>query len=65
MREAITGTAEENFAQAMIDAETLKYLPKTDPYYRMCQANIEYYLEAAARLERGEKYMDVKHSERI
>jgi hypothetical protein len=55
--ELITGTVEENMFYALQADECLKTLPSNDPYLHVARKNVEYYLDAAARLERGERQM--------
>lgn len=53
MIDHITGTVKENFDYALQQEEIMRQCGPGDPYYRMAKANVEYYLDCAARLERG------------
>lgn len=48
------GTAAENLELALREEQILRSLMPGDPYRRLAQINIDYYLVAAATLERRE-----------
>lgn len=58
--ELILGTAEENLAVALSQEEMLRSMDERDSYYTMAKVNVEYYLDCAALLERGEKLVPLK-----
>ncbi|QIG68058.1 hypothetical protein EVB55_123 [Rhizobium phage RHph_Y68] len=51
----ITGTVEENFEMAVQQEQIMRDCGPMDPYYRIARANVAYYLDCAAALERGER----------
>lgn len=52
MFENIFGTIEENMACALDQDEFIKQNPN-DPYVPIAKGNVDYYLDCAARLEKG------------
>ncbi len=58
--EMIHGTAKENLDVALSQEEMLRSMDERDPYYTMAKVNVEYYLDCAALLERGEKFVPLK-----
>lgn len=58
--ETITGTIEENLAMAMQQDEIMRQCGPLDPYYHIAKMNVEYYLNCAAALEKGERELLVK-----
>ena len=63
--EPILGTKEENFNLAMKEQEILDHTHPSDPYHRIAKANVEYYLNCAAALERGECIIYTTHADRF
>jgi hypothetical protein len=59
--ETITGTIEENMKVALQEEEIMNRCGPSDPYYRIGKRNVEYYLECAARLERGLASIPVRY----
>ena len=53
----IHGSIKENMDMALQQEDILNRCPPCDPYCRIAKVNIEFYLDAAARLERGETHM--------
>lgn len=60
-KQLITGTIEENIKEALKQEEILRCLSPLDPYVPMAKNNIEYYLNCAAALERGETHITPKY----
>lgn len=58
--EMITGTIEENMAEALKQDRLAEACGPHDPYYRVALMNVEYFLECAALLEKGEKFIPIK-----
>jgi hypothetical protein len=64
-RELITGSIEENMNMALQQEQIMRDCGPLDPYYRMAKSNVKYYFDCAAALERGEKFLEYSHSERL
>lgn len=56
----ITGSADQNLREALLQEEILHTLLPGDPYRRIAEQNIEFYLDCAAALERGECHFESK-----
>jgi hypothetical protein len=65
MSEPLLGTAEDNLKQALQQEELMRQCGPGDPYYRVAMANRDWYLDAAARIERGEQTTDNPHAKRL
>lgn len=63
-KQRIYGTIEENMFYALQEEQHMINCGPLDPYYRSAKKNVEYYLECAAALERGEQEITVKPSMR-
>uniref|UniRef100_A0AAU8HYG1 Uncharacterized protein n=1 Tax=Rhizobium phage IG49 TaxID=3129228 RepID=A0AAU8HYG1_9CAUD len=59
-KETIRGTIQENLDMALREENMMNACGPFDPYYRIARANVNYYLECAAALERGETEIDTK-----
>ncbi|QIW87773.1 hypothetical protein Ab1vBOLIVR5_gp125 [Agrobacterium phage OLIVR5] len=59
-KETIYGTIQENLDVALLEEEFMKACGPFDPYYRIAKTNLNYYLECAAALERGETEIEPK-----
>lgn len=55
--ELITGTIQENFNKAMQQERIAAACGNDGPYWRTARMNVNYYLNCAAALERGETHI--------
>ncbi|QIG69692.1 hypothetical protein EVB81_123 [Rhizobium phage RHph_I46] len=60
MTHMITGTIEENMKLALQQEQIMRDCGPMDPYYRIAKSNVEYYMDCAAALERGEQTIEEK-----
>lgn len=60
-REIVTGTVEENMNMALQQEQIAFDCGPYDPYFRIAKVNVEYYLNCAAALERGEKDIETRY----
>lgn len=57
----LIGTVEGYLSEALAQEEIMLDLPIGDPYYRTAHRNFEFYLDCAALVERGEKFIPLNY----